>query len=264
MKKVVIAVLSLPLAACVSGYAQFYKPAPGATQEAIAKTRAAPPPAVPIVEYSAMPLKWDQYAQRGYASIGYSSFNSGHKESEQNAIAQAQKVGADLVVIINPRYTGSVTSQIPITTPTAETSYSNGSATAYGAGGSVTAYGNSTTTTYGSRTDYIPITTNRFDYGAVYFVKRKYVLGVNWRELTNEERSARQSNSGAYVTSVVDGTPAFRSDILAGDIITKVNGQLIYGPQAASDALRGHEGQEIDMTIERKGQVIEKKVKLSN
>ncbi len=179
MKHATIAVLALTLIGCTSGYTQFYKPAPGATPEKIEKARIAPPPITPQVEYSGMPLIWEKYAQRGYAPIGSSSFNSDRNESDQNAIAQGQEVGADLVVIINPQYTGSVTSQVPITTPTTETSYSNESATAYGARGSVTAYGNSTTTTYGSRTDYIPITTSRYNYGAAYFIKRNYLFGAS-------------------------------------------------------------------------------------
>ncbi len=65
-----------------------------------------------------------------------------------------------------------------------------------------------------------------------------------------------------YVTSVVNDTPAFRSDILTGDIITKINGQVIYGVQAASDIISNHKDQEITITIKRGDQVIEKKVNL--
>lgn len=262
MKKTLIALLTLSLAACASGFSQFYTPIPGATPEVIANTRAAPPPSTPLVERSPVAPNQDLYARRGYAVIGYSSFSSGHNESEKNAIAQGVKVGADLVVIVNPSYAGSVTSQIPITTPTTSTSYSNGSATAYGSGGSVTAYGNSTTTTYGSKTNYIPMTTNRYNYGAVYFVKRSYALGVNLRDLTNEERATLQSNSGVYVTAVVNDTPAFRGDILAGDIIVKIDGQVVYGQKAVSDALAHKRGQNLTLTIFRNGRFIEKTISL--
>ena len=263
MKKIAISLITLSLAACASGYSQFYTDVSGTTPEIIAQTRAAPPPATPLVDRSTSVPDPEPYARLGYAAIGYSSFNSGRNESEKSAIAQGQKVGADLVVIVNPSYTGSVTSQLPLTTPTTSTSYTSGSATAYGAGGSVTAYGNSTTTTYGSKTTYIPMTVNRYDYGAVYFVKRAYIFGANWRDLTNDERAALQSNSGVFITSVVNDTPAFRNDVLAGDIIVKIDGQTIYGQQAASDALKNKRGQEISLTIFRNGQIIEKTVKLA-
>jgi len=176
MKNVAIALLVLSLTGCaVNGYSKFYQQVPDATPEAIAQIRAAPPPETPLVMYAAKPPDPKPFMQQGYAVIGYSSFNSGHNEPDSEAVAQAKKIGADLVVIVDPNYTGSVTSQIPLTLPTTTTSQTNGSATAYGSGGSVTAYGNSTTTTYGSRTTYIPMTVNRYDYGAVYFVKWKFM-----------------------------------------------------------------------------------------
>jgi hypothetical protein len=237
MKRFAVLILPFILAACSSGYSQFYTAVPGATPEMIAKVRAAPPLTIPLVERSPTVPTQEQYARLGYAPIGYSSFSSGHSESENNAIAQGKKVGADLVVIVSPSYAGSVTSQLPITTPTSSTSYTTGSATAYGPGGSATAYGNARTTTYGSQTSYIPMTVNRYNYGAVYFIKRTYILGADLRDLTNEERAKLQSNSGLFVTAVVNDTPAFRNDVLAGDIIVKIDGQPIYGKQAASDEL---------------------------
>lgn len=87
-----------------------------------------------------------------------------------------------------------------------------------------TAYGNSTTTTYGSQTSHVPMTFNRYEFGAAYFVKKKFTFGANYRDLTNEERAALQSNSSIYVDSVVNDTPAFRNDLLVGDIIAKLDG----------------------------------------
>ena len=178
----------------------------------------APPPAIPLLEHPSIPDR-GPYLRRGYVPIGYSSFYSIHNESEQGAIAQGQKVGADLVVIVNPSYSGSVTTHVPVTSPTTSTSHTSGTATAIGSGGTATAFGNSTTTTYGSQTSYVPMTVNRYDYGAAYFVKWRYILGAVWRDLTNEERTSLQSNSGIYITLVVDDTPAFRNDVLVEDII---------------------------------------------
>ena len=112
-----------------------------------------------------------------------------------------------------------MTTHVPVTSPTTSTSHTSGTATAIGSGGTATAFGNSTTTTYGSQTSYVPMTVNRYDYGAAYFVKWRYILGAVWRDLTNEERTSLQSNSGIYITLVVDDTPAFRNDVLVEDII---------------------------------------------
>jgi hypothetical protein len=154
-----VAISSLVLAGCASGYKSFYQPAIGVTPEAIAARRAGPPPATPILERSApgnAETILASYAKRGFGMIGHSIFNSGKSESESSALEQGKAVGADLVLVLNPQYTGSVTSNIPITIPTTTTSYTTGSATSYGSGGTATAYGNATTTSYGSHTTYIP------------------------------------------------------------------------------------------------------------
>ena len=97
----------------------------------------------------------------------------------------------------------------------------------------------------------------------MYLVKLRYVLEVNWRDLNNDERAALQSNSGVYVTSVVNDTPAFHSDILAGDIIVKIDGQPIYGQKAASEILGHKRGEEISITIFRNSQFIKKQLMLA-
>jgi hypothetical protein len=258
--------LATLLAGCASGYKEFYKQAQGATPEIIAALRTAPPPATPIVE-RAQPGNsqtiLDAYAKRGYVMIGHSMFNSGRSESEASAIRQGQGVGADLVLILNPRYTGAVTSNMPITTPTTTTSYSTGTATAYGPGGTVTAYGSGTTTTYGSTTSYIPITIHRSDYGAVYFVKRRFSLGVLMRDLSDAERQDLQTNKGMAVRLVVDGTPAFNADILAGDVITAIDGVAISGAQPFNELLRERRGNLVSLSLIRRGQRIEKSVQLN-
>ena len=61
----------------------------------------------------------------------------------------------------------------------------------------------------------------------------------------------------------MDDTPAFRNDVLVEDIIVKTDGQMIYGPQAASDILTQRRGQEVELIIVRKGQLVEKKIRLA-
>ena len=254
------------LAGCVSGYKQFYQPAQGATLEAVAARRAGPPPSVPIVERSQPgngQAILDAYAKRGYVMIGNSAFNSGMSESEDSAVRQGKEVGADLVLILNPRYTGSVTSSIPITTPTTTTSYSSGSATAYGAGGPVTAYGTGTTTAYGTTTNYVPLTVHRSDYGAVFFVKQRFSLGIFTRDLNDTERQELQSNKGASVRLVVDGTPAFEADILVGDVITAIDGKPVTSAKDIHGLLSERAGKLIVVSIARRGKQIEKPVQLN-
>lgn len=260
-------ILALVLSSCASGYKTFYKPVSGATPEVIAARRVGPPPSTPIIERAQPPENpqalLDAYTKRGYATIGNSIFNSGKSESEDSAVHQAQEVGADLVLILNPRYTGSVTTNMPITTPTSTTSYSTGTATAYGTGGSATVYGSGSTTTYGTTTNYVPITVHRSDFGAIYFVKNKVNLGVFPRDLSDSERQELQSNKGIVVRVIVDGSPAFNADILVGDIITTIDGVVISNVQSFSEQLRERKGKLIKLSILRRGQHIEKAIQLN-
>jgi hypothetical protein len=259
--------LALVLGGCASGYKEFYRPAQGVTPEAVAANRASPPTTNPVVERSQRGSReavLDAYAKRGYVMIGQSMFNSGRRESEDAAVEQAKSVGADLVLIFNPQYTGSVTSSVPITTPTTSTSYSTGTATAYGPGGSVTAFGSGTTTTYGSTTTYVPVTVHRSEYGAVYFVKHRFSLGVFLRDLNDSERQELQSNKGATVRLVVDGTPAFDADILVGDVVTAIDGIPVSASKDALDLLGQRGEKRVSLSIVRRGQRIEKSVQLNH
>lgn len=264
---VLAALLVLLLTGCASGYKEFYRPAQGASPEAIASLRVAPPPESPLVErgspVSDSRAVLDAYVKRGYVMIGSSMFNSSRSESEDAAVAHGRVVGADLVLILNPKYTGSATTSMPLTTPTTSTTYSSGSATAYGPAGSVTAYGSGTSTTYGSTTTYVPVTVHRSDYGAVYFVKQRFALGAYFRDLNDSERQSLQTNRGVVVRLIIDNTPAFNADVLVGDLVTAVDGVQVANVQGVGDLIRQKRGMQITLAISRQGQRIEKVVQLN-
>jgi membrane-associated protease RseP (regulator of RpoE activity) len=268
-KKLVLvftASLLLFLGGCASGYKEFYKPAQGATPEAIAAIRVNKAPAIPIIE-RAQPadssVVLDAYGKRGYVMVGSSMFNSGKAVSEDEAVSQGKAVGADLVLIFNPKYTGSITSSVPLTTPTSTTTYSTGSATAYGAGGSVTAYGSGSSTTYGSQTTYVPMTVHRSDYGAVFFIKRSFILGVFVRDLNDSERQELQTNKGVFVRLVADNTPAFNADILVGDVVTAFDGVSVSNSTSFSELQRERRGKQVSVSLLRRGQRVDKQIQLN-
>ena len=257
----------LLLNGCVSGYSSFYKPYNGVTPEAIASKRAAPPPETPfleIAEFEKAKEIIDIYARRGFVIIGQSSFNSGRNESEADALKQGRTVGADLVLVLNPRYTGSVTTSVPITTPTTTTSYTSSSATAYGSGGTVNAYGHATTITNGSETNYIPVTVNRSDYLAVYLIKQRFLLGLFFRDLNDRERQELQTNQGVVVQQVIDDSPAFKSDILTGDIISVLDGVLVANQAGLERIIDERKGKVVTIGLIRRGKRIDKTVNLNN
>ena len=267
MQLTLLMATSLVIAGCAGRYEDFYTPAPGVTPELIAANRVSPAPEEPLIERSEFgDIKQiiADYYKRGFVSIGSSMFNSGEGASEHQALAQGSAVGADLVLVFYPRYTDSVTSSVPITTPTTSTSYATGSATAYGPGGPVTAYGNVLTTTHGTNTTYVPMTVNRSDYGAVFFVKYRNKFGVSVRNLNDLERQALQTNQGVAVEVIVDDSPAFRADILPGDFIVSIDNEKVANHEGFSRLIDAHSGQAITVTLVRQGQVLVKKVTLGS
>lgn len=255
----------LLISGCASGYSTHYTPATGATPEAISANRAALPPETPHLEHSAQTngdAIASEYAKQGYSIIGYSFFNTGQRESEKDALQQGKKVGADLVVILNPKYTGSITSNVPITTPTTSTSYTSGSATAYGSSGAVNAYGSSTTTTYGSATTYVPVTTHRSDYGAIFFVKIRVKFGMVVRDLNDDEIKKFKTNHGIIVSTIIKDSPAFVADILPGDRIKTIDNTNILTSENAAEVLKNSKSESIEIVIERDGMQIKKLVSL--
>jgi hypothetical protein len=265
MKRLLIAIACVSLAACGTGYKRFYTPMAGATPDKIAEVRANSPLAQPLVDHTGMNGEQmvKAYGAQGYGIIGYSDFTGSGNQADAGAIEQAKAIGADLVVISNPQYQGERSAVIPITTPTTSTSYTTGSATAYGSGGSATAYGSAITTTYGQHTNYVPISVSRYEYAAAYFVKLKVRFGAGVRELTDEQRQELQSNHGVQVLSIINGSPAYEKDILVGDILLAFDGTQIDGVQGWNALIKQHAGQTVAVKIYRNGMYMTKDVTLN-
>lgn len=256
------------LSGCANQYKQFYRPA--GSSDSIQRTYAnrehapLPNPVVERISSSETSSVVDRYARRGYSFIGHSSFNSARQESLDSAVSLGKELQADLIVVMDPKYTGSQTTSVPITTPTTSTSFSSGTATAYGPRGVVNAYGSGMTTTYGSVTNLVPVTVDRMDYSAVFFIKMKVRFGAFFRDLNDEERQKIQSNKGAVIRLIVDGSPAFREDLLAGDIISNVNGHQIENTGTLMKILEAERGNQLSVTLVRSGTYINKTLPPTN
>ena len=201
--------------------------------------------------------------ENGYLMVGYSSFNAANVDLN-GAIAQAKKVHAS-VILVYSKYTNTVSGVMPFTLPDTKTSTTSLYGNVYGSGGDWASYsGMATTTTYSSKTTYIPYSVNRFDYLATYWVKQKpLILGVRVKELPPEIRSEIQSNKGVLVTVVVKGSPAFRSDILKGDVIKRIGDTEIYDVESLMSTVPKYEGQKVVITIYRNGKLLNKEVQLN-
>jgi len=257
--KRLLPVLVLFLASCANPYSQFYQGTPDARLQ----------PGYESVQASLQVYGTDNFdrdrlslMRRGYMPVGNASFNAASNQvSEAQLREQAQKIGAH-VVLVSSKYSHTVTGARPLNVPNTTTSYSSGTATAYGAGGVAHAYGSGTTTTHGSQTVMMPYSVARSDFGAIFFVKVKSRVGIVAQPVDDETRKRLQTNAGIKVLVVSEGSSAFQADVLPGDIVLAVGGDAVQSMDNYYQLLNKYEGQSVPFRIDRDGKSIEKQIEI--
>ena len=79
-------------------------------------------------------------------------------------------------------------------------------------------------------------------------------LGVKVRDLSDDLRRKIGSNRGVVVNVVVKGSPASQADIMRGDIITRINYEVVSDVQGFRETIDRYAGQEIVLQTFREGQ----------
>lgn len=220
------------------------------------------PPSRPLEIFSSGDLARDVDAleARGFQPIGSSDFNApSNRVSDRQLREQAEKLGV-AAVLVSSRYSNTVSGAMPLVLPNTSTSVTNGSATMTGSGGFATVNGSATTTTYGTQTMMMPYSIRRSDFAAVYFVRWRYHLGIQYGVIDPATRQRLQTNAGALAKLVVDDSAAARADILPGDIILTIDGERVEGPQGLNAQLKDRRGREVVLGIDRNGSRVEKRV----
>lgn len=256
MKKAIFSMAFLLVSiGCKNPFTDFYQDRTGGL-DLVATGAIAKPTGDPVI-YGGDDPEGDYLRMRedGYGLLGFSSFNSGGNVDKDAAIAQGRKVGASIIRLYPPKHTGTRSGAMPMMMPNNTTTYSSGSATAYGPGGTMNVYGTGTSTTYGTQVVVVPYRVSRYDYMATYWAKdiRPIIFGVEFQELTPEERSQIGSNKGARVHVVMKGSPAFRADIMRGDIIKKIGETEIIDVDQARKTTRQYEGKTVSVELIRAG-----------
>jgi serine protease Do len=213
----------------------------------------------------------DKLGREGYVVIGNASFEANARDYNSALREKAKEVQAD-IVLVNQSFAGTMTGVMPLMTyqpGQSATTYSTGQvhANAYGTGGYATGTANysgvSTTTTPGTfSTNYVPYSVQRNNYSA-YFLRKQYVVaGWHVAPLSDEQRMALQRNTGFVVNFVMEGSPAFRANILPGDIIIALDGNIAGSEEEFQKLTRQRANQIVKITILRRGteQIIELKL----
>lgn len=101
------------------------------------------------------------------------------------------------------------------------------------------------------------------DFSTKGFVSRPY-LGIQYRFISKEIADLNKIPSGAYIQDVITDGPADKAGIKQGDIILKVNGQVVDSESVVSDVVsKSNIGQTLELTIFRGGKEAVVKVTLA-
>lgn len=196
---------------------------------------------------------------KNYAVIGSSSFN-GKYEDISNAVQQAKRVGATMV-LVDSEYTNTETRSTTLFLPDNRTTYYSGNA--YGSGGSASVYGSSTS--YGSKAVPIQSSTRRYDQTAVFLTKfnAKPRIGISPIELPLELRQKLERNTGVLLEVIIEDSPAYYANVLGGDVLIAIDGEEVRNlkelyrqiqrvPKGANEITMTviRDGKEKDITVE--------------
>lgn len=185
---------------------------------------------------------------RGYGLVGHTSFEW-KLAKEKSFLKHAKKVGARYVVLVS-EYFKTNSGAIPLTMPNSTTSHSSGTVTTGGGWGSY----NGTTTTSGTSTTYIPYSQDRYNQTAGFFAPIKRAgFGFMPADLSREQASELGSNKGAIILAVRRGSPAFKADLLAGDVVKTFNGTEITTAEDLLAAIPASFGTTFKIELIRKG-----------
>lgn len=251
MKKLSILILtlsSLIFTSCISSeFASYYEPFYEATSFPKEYYLDAQHEQPSVIKTDDLETKYRELFSQGYICIGSSSFNSSDYDDDEmyyyiNNLCKEKKAK---IAIYSQKYTNTQSGSYAVP----HTNYN----TYTGADGFLHSI---PITTYS--TQYYAI--DRYDYTCFLFVKMPeeykamYAPGITVRDLTQKDRETYKQNTGALIDSVIENSPAFYANLVHGDIVTNINGQIIRNAADFTEfQKKAFNGDKWNITIERNG-----------
>ena len=94
-----------------------------------------------------------------------------------------------------------------------------------------------------------------------YYVRFKLPFGATFRDLNATEKQA-MNRGGVRIGSVVNGTPAAKANLLAGDFVVSLDGKPVSGRGEFQSMLRAHAGRSVTLGLVRNGETLNRMVRL--
>lgn len=96
----------------------------------------------------------------------------------------------------------------------------------------------------------------------VYFVKYKLTFGATFRNVTAGEKATLAINGGVSIGTVIAKTPAAEANLLAGDVVFRINGDGFTGKTAFGKLLAQYAGTSVTLDLYRDGMEMQRVVRL--
>lgn len=252
-------------------YTQYYRSCPisAADQQRLLLPSAQPQ----IISVSAENVEneFRRLLERNFILIGISQF-SGGEPTQPQLIEQAKAVGAD-IAMYGSEYSHTEQGVAPVlsyqpgqTYTTTQSGIVN--ANTYGSSGyaygSGTYSGTSMTTAPGAfHADYVPYQQRIYQHSAAFLRRGKPLrFGAQYTVIPDDLRRSLQRNTGVCVTLVTLDSPAFRANILVGDVIIQLADKPVATPKEFTDIIQSHAGQKVPVRVIRGAQTIDIDVQL--
>ena len=196
--------------------------------------------------------------ENGYVLVGRSKFRSPLVDEKQ-ALAQAKKIGAQLVMVAH-KFVTTGTESVPVAQwiPGKEVDHTERTVVQHGDSTPTVVDRTTTTVVQGEfQTSYVEQSIDYYDYAATYWdLTRPPVFGVNVKALDQATRAAIGSNKGVLVRVVRKDSPAFNADILRDDVLVSLGGQEIRDPDQFFQLVDQDKGQTLPVVLIRNNQEI--------
>jgi len=192
----------------------------------------------------------------GYLLLGRSRFRGPYID-HGIARKQAKEIGAS-VVMIEKKHAETLTETVPVSEwiPGHQVTYTEKTVVQSGPNAGQVVQREVTRMVEGEfQTSYVPESVEYYDYAATFWGKSKPpIFGVLVQALTDEMRQALQTNRGVEIRAVLRNSPAYRADLLRGDVIIAFAGEPVLDVDQFFDAVVANQGKRVALEIRRDGQ----------
>ena len=202
--------------------------------------------------------------EEGFSQIGGAGFLGDATEAQ--LVEHAKSVQAERV-LISVEYSHTERGATPTYTYQPGTKYRSTHSGTVTSGGSRGSYSGSSTTWIPAtliHSGYEPYENRIYKHGASFWQRSKPgILGVLFGPIPDNMRAALQRNTGVHIEVITTDSPAFKANILRGDVVIQLAGKPTTTADEFKKCIEEHAGQKVAIKLIRGTQTMDVEVQLN-